>query len=60
MNYKLEMDKAILNALQIQKVLKARSSTKGQFEIQTQTNSGHHLIDKDWSYTANPEFKKFI
>jgi hypothetical protein len=41
-------------------VLKARSKTKGQFEIEAQTNSGHHLIDKDWSYTANPEFKKYI
>ncbi len=29
MNYKLEMDKAILNALQIEKVLKAKLKTKG-------------------------------
>ena len=58
LGYKMSMDQAIIDALNVKEVVKEKVKTKGRFQIQAKTNGGNWMRDREWVYLANPELKK--
>ena len=58
MNFKLQMDQAIEDALKVKAEKVANSKTKGRFQINARTNAGNWMRDRDWKNLANPALQK--
>ena len=57
LNYKLGMDKAVEDALSVRQEKAEKVKTQGRFQIQAKTNAGNWLIDRSWTYLANPSYR---
>ena len=57
LKYKLNLDKAILDALSHEEVIKEKVKTKGRFQIEASTNAGSWIKDRKWMHLANPGLK---
>ena len=57
LKYKLNLDKAILDALSHEEVIKEKVKTKGRFQIEASTNAGSWVKDRKWMHMANPALK---
>lgn len=58
LEYKLKMDKAIEDALEVKQKDVEKVKTKGRFQIRANTNGGNWMKDRDWQYKANPMIKE--
>lgn len=58
LGHKMEMDQAIVDALNVKEEVKEKVKTKGRFVISTKTNGGNWMMDREWVYLANPALKK--
>ena len=58
LEYKLKMDKAIEDALQVKQKDVEKVKTKGRFQIKANTNAGNWMKDREWQYKANPMIKE--
>lgn len=56
LNYKLGMDKAVEDALSVRQAKAEKVKTEGRFNIQANTNAGNWLVDRSWTYLANPSY----
>ena len=52
------MDKAIEDALEVERREILRIKTKGRFPIEAKTNAGNWLQDRLWANIANPAVRK--
>ena len=57
LHYKLGMDKAVEDALSVRQEKAEKVKTQGRFQIQAKTNAGNWLIDRSWTYLANPSYR---
>ena len=58
LEFKQKMDTAIEDALKIKAKKMEKGKTKGRFQIRANTNAGKWMIDRDWTYKANPSLKE--
>ena len=57
LNYKLGMDKAIEDALDVKEIKAEKVKTKGRFQIEAKTNAGAWMVDRKWTFLANPDYQ---
>ena len=57
MKYKMSFDQQIMDALEEEDLSIDRSQTKGRFRVETHTNAGQWVNDREWTYMANKGLK---
>ena len=58
LDYKLQFDKAIEEALSTRVKPADKKTTKGKFVIKANTNAGNWIKDKQWMNRANPKIRE--